>query len=221
MSPQSRTLRRQAEIFLEKNQTEMHNPKITVSVDAVQKHSDDALKVRKHQYLSTPPPSCPYRSRSRHLPPGTHCQAISLAMKRGQEKNLRKRNLEALLNGLENRLIVGAADEGDTEALGTEATGTTDTMKIGISLVRHVVVDSDVDALHIDTTAENVSGDADASLELFELLVTLDASIKSASKFRRIEGKNVPLLLSDAGMDSSAGEVALSQKLVEFGASER
>lgn len=49
-------------------------------------------------------------------------------------------------------------------------------MKVGVSLVRHVVVDGDVDALDIDTTAKDVSRHTDTGLELFELLVTLDTA---------------------------------------------
>jgi hypothetical protein len=81
---------------------------------------------------------------------------------------------EALFNGLENSLVVGAADKRDTQTLGTETTGTTDTMQVSISLVGHVVVDGNVDALDIDTTTEDVGRDTDTSLELLELLVTLD-----------------------------------------------
>ena len=90
-------------------------------------------------------------------------------------RELRKGNLEALLNRLENNLIIRAADEGDTETLGSETTGTTDTVKVRISLVGHVVVDSDIDALNIDTATEDVSGHTDARLEIFELLVAFDA----------------------------------------------
>jgi hypothetical protein len=87
---------------------------------------------------------------------------------------LRKLDLEALLDRLENSLIIWAADERDTETLGSETTGTTDTVEVGVGLIGHVVVDSDVDALDVDTTTEDVSGDTDTGLELLELLVALD-----------------------------------------------
>jgi hypothetical protein len=86
-----------------------------------------------------------------------------------------KLHLKALLDRLEHGLIFWAAHEGDTETLGTETTSTTDTMEVGVSLVRHVVVDSDVDALNIDTTTKDIRGDANSGLELLELLVALDA----------------------------------------------
>jgi hypothetical protein len=53
-------------------------------------------------------------------------------------------------------------------------------VKVGIGLVGHVVVDSDVDALDVDTTTEDIGGDADTSLELLELLVALDTVEKLA-----------------------------------------
>jgi hypothetical protein len=89
-----------------------------------------------------------------------------------------KRDLKALLNRLKDSLVFGAADEGDTETLGTEATGTTDTVEVRIGFVRHVVVDGNVDTLDIDTTTENVSGHTDTSLEVLEFLVALDTIMK-------------------------------------------
>jgi hypothetical protein len=69
----------------------------------------------------------------------------------------RESNVEALLNGLQNSLILGAADERDAKTLGTEATSTADAVKIGVRLVRHVVVDSDVNTLNVNTTTKDVS----------------------------------------------------------------
>ena len=89
-------------------------------------------------------------------------------------RELGKRNLEALLDRLENDLIIGAANEGDTETLGSETASTTDAVKVRIGLVGHVVVDGDVDTLNINTTTKNVSGHTDTSLEVLELLVAFD-----------------------------------------------
>lgn len=47
-------------------------------------------------------------------------------------------------------------------------------MEVRVGFVGHVVVDGHVDALDIDTTTEDVSGDTNTGLELLELLVTLD-----------------------------------------------
>jgi len=67
-----------------------------------------------------------------------------------------------------------AADEGDTETLGTETTSTTDAVKVRIGITGKIVVDSKVDTLDIDTTTEDVSSDTNTLVELLELLVTLD-----------------------------------------------
>jgi hypothetical protein len=83
---------------------------------------------------------------------------------------------EALLNGLQHSLIVLVADKGDTQTLGSETTCTTNTMKVGVRLVGHIVVDRYVDTLDIDTSTEDISGDTDTRLELLELLVTLDTN---------------------------------------------
>jgi hypothetical protein len=45
-------------------------------------------------------------------------------------------------------------------------------IRIGIS--RQVVVDSQVDTLNINTTAENIGGNTDTLVEFLELLVTFD-----------------------------------------------
>lgn len=87
---------------------------------------------------------------------------------------LRDGNLEALANSLQHLLVVIAADEGDRQALGTETTSTTDTVQVGVGIARHIIVDSQVDTFNIDTTTEDISGNADALVELLELLVATD-----------------------------------------------
>lgn len=82
--------------------------------------------------------------------------------------------IEALLDILEHLLVVFAADERDGETLGTETTSTTDTVKVRVGFGGKIVVDGQVDALDIDTTTENVSGNTNSLVELFELLVALD-----------------------------------------------
>lgn len=46
------------------------------------------------------------------------------------ESHLRKSNVETRFNLLQDFLVVGTADEGDTETLGTEATSTSDTVQV-------------------------------------------------------------------------------------------
>ena len=53
-------------------------------------------------------------------------------------------------------------------------------MEVSVSLVGHIVVDSDVDTLDIDTTTEDISRDTDTGLELLELLVALDTILELA-----------------------------------------
>ena len=90
---------------------------------------------------------------------------------------IRKSNLESLLDILENLLVVIVADKGDGETLGTETTGTTDTVEVGVSLSGQIVVDGQVDTLDIDTTTEDISGNADTLVELLKLLVALDTVV--------------------------------------------
>ena len=47
-------------------------------------------------------------------------------------------------------------------------------MQIRVGIRREIVVDRKVDALDINTTTEDVGGDADTLVELLELLVASD-----------------------------------------------
>lgn len=51
-----------------------------------------------------------------------------------------------------------------------------DTMEVGISVQRGIVVNDNVDTLHIDTTTENISGNKDTLFEGLESGVTFDTS---------------------------------------------
>ena len=44
-------------------------------------------------------------------------------------------------------------------------------MEVGVGVLRHVVVEHDVDSLDVHAAAEQVGGDQDSLLEIFELLV--------------------------------------------------
>lgn len=101
--------------------------------------------------------------------------------------------LEARLNSLDDLLVSLRADEADGNALGTETTGTSDTVEVCVSgrgerllgqrvdLLRgglwHVVVDGQVDALDIDTTTENVCADTDTLVVVLEGGVALDTAL--------------------------------------------
>ena len=47
-------------------------------------------------------------------------------------------------------------------------------MEVRISISGKIVVDCEVDTLNIDTTAEDISGNTDALVEVLELLVAFD-----------------------------------------------
>lgn len=65
-------------------------------------------------------------------------------------------------------------DEANTQPLGTKATSSTDSVKIGVGISREIVVDGEVDAFNINTSTEDVSRDADTLVELFELFIAFD-----------------------------------------------
>jgi hypothetical protein len=166
--------------------------------------------------------SWPCSSWSRCRPRGIHLGCVSKRIINWYQdrENLRQSDFESLLDGLEHLLVLLAADEGDTETLGTETTSTTDTMKVGVGIARKIVVDGEVDTLNIDTTTEDVSGDTDTLVELLELLVALDTGWMSDSVgLAQILGY-IPLFLRNTGVDGDTGEVTLAQKFVELGGTE-
>ena len=81
---------------------------------------------------------------------------------------------------MERLAIFVSADKGDGQTLGSEAAGTTDAMKVGVSVERHVEVEDDVDLFNIDATAEELCCDEDAVTELLEALVNLKSIFKGA-----------------------------------------
>lgn len=91
----------------------------------------------------------------------------------GQLANL---DFEALLDILKDLLVFVAAYERNGEPLGAEPSGTTDTMEVGVGIVRHVVVKHDVDLLDVDAAGEDIRGNEEAQLELLEALVDFDST---------------------------------------------
>lgn len=135
----------------------------------------------------------------------------------GIEGNLRKGNLKALLNLLEDLLVILVADEGDRKTLGTETTGTTNTVQVRVGVGGEIVIDGEVDALDINTTAEDISGNTDTLVELLELLVALDTRWRSANCPGQCRTRmDLPLLLADTRVNCDTGEVALAQQLVQL-----
>jgi hypothetical protein len=91
-----------------------------------------------------------------------------------RDRNLRKSNLEPLLNGLQNLLVCLRAHEGDRETLSSETTGTTNSVQVRISIAWEIIVDSQVDTLDINTTAKDIGGYTNPLIKLLKLLVALD-----------------------------------------------
>jgi hypothetical protein len=58
-------------------------------------------------------------------------------------------------------------------------------MKVRISVAWKVVVDSKIDALDINTTAEHIGGDANTLVELLEFFVALDTSYGISEVLRK------------------------------------
>lgn len=54
-------------------------------------------------------------------------------------------------------------------------------MKVRVGVGGKIIVDCEVNALDINTTAKDISGNTDALVELFELLVALDTRRRSAN----------------------------------------
>jgi len=71
-------------------------------------------------------------------------------------------------------------------------------MQIGVSVLRHIVVEHNIDTLNVNTSSKQIGGDKDALLEVFELLVARQT-----------------VLLSHLTMDGDAREVLLDEELIE------
>merc|ERR1711990_431731 len=59
----------------------------------------------------------------------------------------------------------------DCKTFGTKTTRATNSMKILIRFIRHIVIEDDIYSLKIDTTTENISGYKNSTLVLLELVV--------------------------------------------------
>lgn len=144
-------------------------------------------------------------------------EKISLFALAKAGENVRQSHLEPLLNCLKYVCVIITADEGDTKALGPEPPSTTDTMQVRIGITRQIVVDSEIDSLNIDTTAEDIGGHTDPLVKLFEFFVSLDSAAHqhgTLEYFQTLVG--LPLFLADPRVNSDTREVALAQQLIEF-----
>ena len=107
-------------------------------------------------------------------------------------------DLETALNLLQDCVLVRVwGDERDGETARAKAAGTADAVEVLVGLVRHVVVNDDVDLLDVDATAEQVGSDHNALVEVLERLVAFQ-----------------PLLHVQPRVDADGREVALLQQFV-------
>lgn len=70
-------------------------------------------------------------------------------------------------------LVVG--EESNSYSLGTEATGTANTVEVLVGLRGHIVLDDEVNAVNVDTTAHKVGGNNNTGLVALAGLVHLEA----------------------------------------------
>lgn len=87
-------------------------------------------------------------------------------------------------------------------------------MEVGVGITGEVVVDGEVDALDVDTTAKDVGGDADTLVEFLEFLVAFDTVGVRLMLVDEIFGDGLPLFLADARVHCNRWEVTLAEKLV-------
>ena len=70
-------------------------------------------------------------------------------------------------------------------------------MQVGISVSGKIVVDGEVNALNIDTTAEDVGGNTDTLVEFLELFVTFDTFRMLVDSVQVLNVIHLPFLLAD------------------------
>lgn len=81
------------------------------------------------------------------------------------------------MNGLQGIFVGLFGHEGDRQAFGTETASSAHSVEISVVILRHVVVNDDVDTFNIDASTQDVSGHHDAELEVLEFLVVFDTCI--------------------------------------------
>jgi hypothetical protein len=93
-------------------------------------------------------------------------------------------------------------------------------MEVGIGIAWKIVVDGQVDTLNINTTTENVSGNANTLAKLLELLITLDTRRELVCTSEN-NSECLPLILTDSGVHSNGWKVTLSEKSIKLGGAKR
>lgn len=84
-------------------------------------------------------------------------------------------NFESLLDFIKHSFIFIRAYEGDCQSLSSKSSCTSNSVKVGVGTLWHVVVEDDVDLLNVNASSENLSCDQDAVFELLESFVDFDS----------------------------------------------
>ena len=105
-------------------------------------------------------------------------------------------HLKSVLDLVEDLGVSLITDEGDGQALGAESSSSGNSVKVGVRVLRHVIVEHDVDPLYVHATTKQVGGHQDPLLEVLELL---------------IPGQS--LLLGHSSVDGDGREVLFNEKL--------
>ena len=107
-------------------------------------------------------------------------------------------------------MVFWAAHEADSQTLGSESSGSAHSVQVGVRVLWHVKVEDYVDLLDVNTSSEDVSGDHDSVLEGFEVIVSLDSSLK----FEILQKISLPFFLLKFSVNRNGREVLLSQDFV-------
>jgi len=124
-------------------------------------------------------------------------------------------DLEARLHLLEDFRVLLGAHHANSETLGTESTGTCNAMQVSITILRHVVVEHDVDTLDIDTSTKQVRRDKNSALEVLELRVTVQ-SLLLVHRSVNVDGREVLLLEKLVQRDATLDRLDKDDDLVEL-----
>jgi len=83
-------------------------------------------------------------------------------------------DFEPALDLLQNFQVFWLADEGDRQPLRPESSSSSNSVEIGVSVLRHVEVEHHVDLFYINSSSKQIGAHHDPILELLELVVSLE-----------------------------------------------
>jgi hypothetical protein len=125
------------------------------------------------------------------------------------------RNFEPILNLLQDLVVFVVTTETDSQTFGTESTGSSNSVQVGIRVFWHVVVENDVHSLDIDTSSEEIGGDQDSSLEVFEQRVSFESFLLVHGPVD-VDGREVLVFEELVQRDAPLDRLDEDDDLVEF-----